>query len=309
MQLKKPLAVVLAVALVGVLGGGAVASTTQAEPPDEQDTEFDREVIDPDDQLSGNDVDRAVELALNNDEIQRVVDDAEDVEVTVQALGDRTDVKVVFAGEEEGISATVDLEAERATGVVENVEEAGAAEMIPLPETGIPDDGRIDLQIDDATTITETESTQTDVWELPGSGDGEITRYTTSPETDLGDAQTRLIDENEALSPDERALVERLVTESNPVNGEIGPVDGDSEWDLTVSQYEDDFWVDTDDEVVRVELSRSGTDPVAAALVNLDQERVEEVVPIEYVDTGNAETIDIDSEDVTLHTDDEDGEQ
>jgi len=296
MKLKTALTFVLAVLFAGILASGlALAGATDDVSPedygiDPDDDELD--VYDPDDQLTADDIDDAIELSLSDETVAETVTGTDSPEITVQATGDRTDVTVVFAGESDGVSAIVDLQDGGVTQIVESVSPAANAESFNVSVRPVErgDDVTVHFGESNATTVGEPlEVHEIEAHEIEEVEDGDAVVFDATPDAYLAAAETQLIDEDDVLTPEEASLVEKLVTESDQVNGEVGPVDAGSEWRLEVSPYEDDFWLDTDDRVVVVEISQPDENPIAQAFVNLEEDVVERTIPVSHIDSSEIE--------------------
>lgn len=107
--------------------------STDAQLPDD----YALDVIDPDDKLSDDDVERAIELAWAAEDVRAEFESSDPAEITVQATGGLDEVLVVLHGENgEAASTDVDLEAGTVTDVLpsEQVSTADSHETVTVTE-------------------------------------------------------------------------------------------------------------------------------------------------------------------------------
>jgi len=116
-----------------MLAGGLISGLVLADPAtDELPNDSELEVFDPDDQLTNDDIHDAIELAVNNTTVAEKVEKIEPTNTTVQATGDRTDVKIILTDDHDGVLATVDLQNENVTRVVDSVSTATESESFDV---------------------------------------------------------------------------------------------------------------------------------------------------------------------------------
>ena len=141
--------------LVGGLASGLVLADPAADVlPDD----YELDLIDPDDQLSDDDVDEAITLAANDEVVAETLDGTESLDITVQATGNLTDVTVVFVGDADSIAATVDLQDERVTQVIERVSPASNAESLTVSAHTVESGETHTVQFSETDTATSAES-------------------------------------------------------------------------------------------------------------------------------------------------------
>ncbi|SDJ93561.1 hypothetical protein SAMN05216226_11259 [Halovenus aranensis] len=269
--------VVAAAVLALALSAGGVAAADHvyshsADSADELPEEYDLTVIDPDDRLTDGQAEMALELAWSHDDIQEEFDESESCDVTVQATGE--DVTVVIKGDAgEAASADLDLDSETVKSV------------LPTEQIGTADESKsIAIGVDG-------NETEVEVLVLP-----------------LADASVEVVDENDVLTGDESRLT-GLLASNAAVNDHVTDLldreneSGVAEWTATVSEVDDSIFVDGED-AVAVELSYDGTEDAVKAFVDLDDEEVTRVVPVQTLDA--TESVGIDSDDVEIVDDESD---
>lgn len=269
--------VVAAAVLALALSAGGVAAadhvhSLSADSADELPAEYNLTVIDPDDRLTDGQAETALALAWSHDDVQEEFDESESYDVTVQATGE--EVTVVIKGDAgEAASADLDLDSETVKSVFPT-EQIGTADESESIAIGI--DGN---------------ETEVEVLVLP-----------------LADASVEVVDENDVLTGDESRLT-GLLASNAAVNDHVTDLldreneSGVAEWTATVSEVGDSIFVDGED-AVAVELSYDGTEDAVKAFVDLDDEEVTRVVPVQTLDA--TESVGIDSDDIEIVDDESD---
>lgn len=298
------LTLAVAAVLALTVSAGGVAATDHVyslsdDTSDELPDEYDLTVVDPDDRLSDDQVETAIALAWQHDDVQAEFGESEAYDVTVQATDGLDDVTVVIEGDAgEVAGADVDLEEEAVTDVLssDRVKSADATDTADLDGTTELDDGTVSITLqDDGGTIAFSED-EVDVDIVVMS---------------LVNAAIDVADEDGLLSDGETALLEDLVRNDTDVNRHVNDLldreneTGDVEWTLTVREHEGDLFAPADEPVLEAELTYDGTADAVSVYVNLDDEEIVEVVPVRALDLTDAENVNIDEEDVTVVEDDE----
>lgn len=163
MNTQTVLTVALAVLLVGGLATGLVLAEPTADVLADDD---ELNVIDPDNQLTDDDVDDAITLAASNETVGKALEGTESLEITVQATGNLTDVMVVFVGDADNIAATVDLQDDSITRIVESVSTAANTESVTVSAHAVDPGDTQTVQFTETDAATSAETVEVDAHEL-----------------------------------------------------------------------------------------------------------------------------------------------
>lgn len=156
-------AIVAGAAFVGA--SDEVSTTNGTESTSENGTapdDYELDVVDPDDRLSDDDVDRAIALGWTNESVREHVETNASFEITVQATGSIEEVGVVFDDGEAAVSATIDLTTESVTRVLSPEQVMTADDL----ET-------VDVDVNDSATVDANETFTFEVNETLAEPDGD----------------------------------------------------------------------------------------------------------------------------------------
>lgn len=319
------LAMAAAVALTVSVGGAAAAehvhSLSDEDSSDELPEEYDLTVIDPDEQLTDEQVDTALELAWQHDDVRTAFEESDAFDVTVQAAG-LEDVTVIIDGnDDEASGAVVDLEDETVTDVLagDQIHSAQSVESVSLEEQEIGNDTNVvhasDTESDvfvtnsDNVSATAIETQSADITERSEDSGDDFTLP-----NHLADSSIDFLDEDSLLSEDETTRVEELLVTDDSVDSHVDElVETDvTEWTATVSDVEDSVFVSNEDDIVDIELTHEDTEDAVSVLVNIEEMEIVEVVAVTTLDVSDSEAVDVtlgeDGDTITVDGDDFDSD-
>lgn len=270
MQQKLFALVIIAILAVSA---GYIAAADNASLPEEVEPseslvddidDVERDVIDPDDQLTDEDVEHVIDLTWNENAVRDTFEESEPRAITVQATGDLDEVEIAFVGEnKESVAAVVDLKTETVVRVV-------PTEFI-VPGEGVKVFDLPDDEKDSAEGITDL----------------------IESELLLPAAEVTIVDDDGLLSDDEATLVETLLMESQEVDSHLKMIDQDGpdsgEWLFKTAEFNGSV-IESDDRSVRVTITYDGIEPGVQVLVNLDEQAVESVVSVYPGDDLDSDT-------------------
>ena len=310
MQLRNTIALAMAALLVGsvVVGGTALASPESDVSQDNDQLTpdaYDLTVVDPDDRLTAEMADRAIELAWADEDVQGEFAESNSFDVTVQALAGSETVDVVIVGEDgEAAGITVDLDSGDTSEFVpgENIASTTHSESYEKTEIEADELETDEISLDAVNgTVDVSESAEAyDVHPTPQTDGGVIDVETASelaaPVDAFSDVEIEWIDEADLLTDAERDRLESLLLENDAVDEEIANLtaeNGDAEqWTATVSEYTEDLFAPETDSVLAVDLSHDDTADAVTAFVDLDDGTVVNVVPVTTLDMTDSDSYD-----------------
>lgn len=298
-----PKTVVIAVATVLALTasvGGVVAteyvhSFADDDTSEETPAEPTITVIDPDDLLTDELIETAIDLAWEEEDVQAAFEESEALAVTVDSTGGLDDVNVGIVGApDEASAADVDLEMETVTNIVTgdrvSVPDRNDSTSAQERDQGL---NQSDINVSVSTegelvvALSELELTATGIHAYPvdefesGTEDEMDVIFTTH----LAAVDIEVVDRNELLDDAETTLLEELVVTDNTVDSHLEElpdedtaVDG---WTLTVSEPDDSEHMPDDEGDVAVEVTHQTADGVVSVLADLDDPKIIEVETVE----------------------------
>lgn len=188
----------LTFALVTLLAGGLVTGLVLADPTtDELPNAGELEVFDPNDQLTNDDVHDAIELAVSNTTVAETVEEIESPNITVQATGDRTDVKVVIVDDNDGVSATVDLQTKSVTRVIDSVSTATESDSFSVSDHSSEGDTNETIRFNGGNSTASSESgenipTEIDICEVESSNSSDGVAFNDTTDDCTANAAVKL---------------------------------------------------------------------------------------------------------------------
>jgi len=317
------LAMAVAVALTVSVGGAAAAehvySLSDEDSSDELPEEYDLTVIDPDEQLTDDQVDTALELAWQHDDVRAAFEESETYNITVQAAG-LEDVTVIIDGnDDEASGVVVDLEAETVTDIHagDQIHSAQSVESVSLDAQEVGNDTNVVHVSDTESDVVVTNSDNASATAIETqSADTTERSEDSGDDFTLADSSIEFVDEDSLLSDEEMTRVEELLVTDDSVDSHVGElVETDSdvtEWTATVSDVEDSVFVSNEDDIVDIELTHEDTEDAVSVLLDLEEMEIVEVVAVTTLDVSDSEAVDVtlgeDGDTITVDGDDFDGD-